>query len=378
MQISVRSYLTAGMAAVVGATAISLAPLQPAPAPQAVALAAPAVAEIALTGTSIPWETIAAVVQALSSGGSLSSAVGSLLSSVGTEFVKEALPLVTALAGDLVKYVGTALADLLSGPGAPQIDFAAILATATAAINAGDVPAAVKALTSGLSAPLTQIGEVLFTPEFQAFVTGKIGSVLGALPEILRSAVQKVVGIDIKPLIDELSGLLFGILPAATTLTASRALSAAAESATVVDNLTAIGPAPAADVPAASVAPDGGAAPAAAPGDSPAKAPAVEAATEAAPAAEAAPDAAPAEAAPVAAPAAEVVDATLAAEVAAPSVPTEAVAPAASSPAAAPEAADSADVGRAVVTRLSKPGPRAHASAPKAAESRAGAAAGRG
>ena len=364
MDISVRSYLTAGMAAVVGATAISLAPLQPAPALQAAGLPMSAVAEITLTGTSIPWDTIITLVKVLSSGGSLSGAVGSLISSVGAEVAKEFVPVVTAAAGDVVKYVGTALAALLSGPGLPQIDFAAILATATAAITAGDFPGAVEALTSGLSAPLTQISQVLFTPEFQAFITGQVGTVLGALPEILRSAVQKVVGIDIKPLIDLLSGLLTKILPAASTVTAPRALSAAAQSAPVVVGLTAIKPAAAADVPAASVAPEAEAEAEAAPA-APADVPAAKAAAESAPETQAAPGTNSA---------AEVVDATPAAEVATPVVAAETVAPVAGSPATAPEAADA---GPAVVTRLAKPSPRGHA-APKAAESHAAAGAGRG
>jgi len=367
------------MAAVVGATAISLSPVQPAPALRAAGLPVQAAAEIALTGTSIPWETIATVATAFANGGSLEAGVTVLLNLVGTEFVKEATPVVTAAAGDVVKYVGTALAELLSGPDAPQIDVAAIILAATTAINAGNLPGAVQALNSALSAPLTQISQVLLTPEFQAFVTGKIGGVLGALPEILRAAVQTVIGIDIKPVIDALSGVLGGLLPAASTLTATPALSAAAEPSTVVGGWTAVRPVDVAEVPAVSVAPE----PAAPEEDSAAKAPAGEAAPEA----QAAPEAVPADAAP----AVEVVEATPAAEVAeimpsavpaetvaavpaetvAP-VPAETVAPVPNSLAVAPEAAATADHGPAVGTRLAKPGPRGHA-----AESRA-AAAGRG
>jgi hypothetical protein len=368
------------MAAVVGATAIGLSPVQPAPALRAAGLPVQAAAEIALTGTSIPWETIATVATAFANGGSLEAGVTVLLNLVGTEFVKEATPVVTAAAGDVVKYVGTALAELLSGPDAPQIDVAAIILAATTAINAGNLPGAVQALNSALSAPLTQISQVLLTPEFQAFVTGKISGVLGALPEILRAAVQTVIGIDIKPVIDALSGVLGGLLPAASTLTATPALSAAAEPSTVVGGWTAVRPVDATEVPAVSVAPE----PAAPEEDSAAKAPAGEAAPEA-PAGEAAPEAqAASEAVPVDAdPAVEVVEATPAAEVAeimpsavpaetvAP-VPAETVAPVPNSLAVAPEAAATADPGPAVGTRLAKPGPRGHA-----AESRA-AAAGRG
>ena len=359
MDISVRSYLTAGMAAVVGATAIGLSPVPPAPALDAAGLPVQAVAEIALTGTSIPWETIATVVTALSNGGSLQAGVSALLDSVGAEFVAQAMPLVTAAAGDVVVYLGTALAELLSGPDAPQIDVAAIVEAATTAINAGNLSGAVQALSAGLSAPLTQISQVLFTPEFQTFVTGKIGGVLGALPEILRAAVQKVIGIDIKPVIDALSGLLGGILPAASTLTATPALSAAAEPAAVVGGLTAVRPLDAGDVPAVSAAPE-----LAAPqDDSATNAPAGEAAPEVKAAPEVQADAAPA---------VEVVEAVPAAEIAPSAVPAETVVPVPSSLAVAPEAAATADPGPAVVTRLAKPGPRGHA-----AESRA-AAAGRG
>jgi hypothetical protein len=359
VDISIRSYLTAGMAAVVGATAIGLSPVPPAPALHAAGLPVQAVAEIALTGTSIPWETIATVVTALSNGGSLQDSVSALLDSVGAEFVTQAMPLVTAAAGDVVVYLGTALAELLSGPDAPQVDFAAIVEAATTAINTGNLPGAVQALSSALSAPLTQISQVLFTPEFQAFVTGKIGGVLGALPEILRAAVQTVIGIDLKPVIDALPGLLGGLLPAASTLTATPALSAAAEPAAVVGGLTAVRLADVADVPAVSVAPELSAPQ----DDSATNAPAGEAAPEV----QAAPEVVPADAAPVV----EVVEVVPAAEIAPSAVPAETVVPVPSSLTVAPEAAASADPGPAVGTRLAKPGPRGRAAA---ADSRAAAA----
>lgn len=375
MEISVRSYLTAGVAAVVGATAIGLSPAQSAPALPSVALPASTVAEIALTGTSIPWETIAAVVQAISSGGSLQEGVTALIGSIGAEFAREALPIVTAAAGDVVKYVGTALAELLSGPDAPQIDFEAIIAAATAAISAGNLPGAVQALASGLSAPLTQIGQVLFTPEFQDFVFGKVGSVLGALPEILRAAVETVVGIDIKPLIDALSGLLGGIFPAASVVAAPRALAAAAAPAEVPAAVAESVAAPAAPVeapaaPAPDTTPASDAAPDAAPADDTAP-DAAPAADNEAPAVEAPAAEAPAVEAPAAeAPATEVVEAT---EVESPEIEAlapEIVAPettsAAATKAAAPQAAEPQDDAPAATPRGAKPGPR-HSSQAKSA-----------
>lgn len=372
MDVSVRSYLTAGVAAVVGATAIGLAPAPQAPDLRAVALPAPVVAEIALTGTSIPWETITSLVKALSSGGSIGDAVTSLIGSVGAEFAKEALPLVTALAGDVVKYVGTALADLFTGPDAPQIDLPAILATATAALSSGNFPGAIAALTSGLSVPLNQIGKVLFTPDFQAFVIGKVGGVLGALPEILRAAVQTVIGIDIKPLIDALSGLLGGLLPAASTTHALTAAAVAAPRA-----------AAAAAVRAESVAVEE-VAPAVA-DEAPETAPATKPAAEAAPAEAAPVEAAPAEA-PASTPAEPAEPATEAAPVAEVAAPVEVVAPAevavpvevetvapvaaAEAPAAQAPAAEAPEA-PAAPTRLSKTGAR-HSSAKSGAGSARG------
>lgn len=387
MDISVRSYLTAGVAAAVGATAIGLAPTQPAPTLHAVALPVSTVAEIALTGTSIPWETIAAVVQAISSGGSLQDGVTALISSIGTEFVRQALPVVTAAAGDVVKFVGATLAELLSGPDAPQIDFEAIMQAASEAINAGNLPGAVQALVSGLSAPLTQISQVLFTPEFQAFVIDKVGSVLGAVPEILRAAVETVVGIDIKPLIDALSGLIGGILPAAVVVAAPRVLAAAAGPvdvpAAVVESVAAEAPAATGPEAAPAEAPAGEATPAA--DATPAEAPAGDGpAGEEAPAADAAPaadpDADPAEvpagedgAAADDAPAADAIEDLADEPTKTQTSALDAAAPEAADPAntgtAAPETTESADAGHTASSRASKAGPR-HSSAAKSAAGR--------
>ena len=76
---------------------------------------------------------------------------------------------------------------LLSGPDAPQIDFEGDHAGRVRAINAGNLPGAVQSSGLGLSpAHPDQPGAV--HPEFQAFVIDKVGSVLGAVPEILRQA----------------------------------------------------------------------------------------------------------------------------------------------------------------------------------------------
>ena len=353
MEISVRSYLTAGTAAVVGAAAIGLSPALPAPDLRAAALPAPVVAEIALTGTTVPWEAIIAVVKALSTGGSLQGGITSLIGSIGTEFAKEALPVVSAFAGDVVKYLATTV---LTGPG---IDLQAVLTTVAAAIASGNIGGVVKALTSGLSVSLSQITKLLFTPEFESFIVTKAGTVLGALPEILRSAVQKVVGIDIKPLVDLLAGLISKILPGVlpgAAVTAPRALAAAAVSAPAVVSLAAPAAAAAVEAPAA---PEAVAAPAAPASSDKA------AATESAPAAQSAPESAPAaEAAPAVEVAPEVTAVTEVPAVAA-SDPVTSVSTSAAEASAAPEESAPAPARK----RLTKSGARGGDAAKSAASS---------
>ena len=71
--ISVRSYLTVGTAAVVGAGAIALTPALPGQPLSPAALPAPAIAEIALTGFSLPATDIIGVLQTL---GGLGGTIG--------------------------------------------------------------------------------------------------------------------------------------------------------------------------------------------------------------------------------------------------------------------------------------------------------------
>ena len=107
MQISVRSYLTAGTVAVVGAGAIALAPIVPGTSPAAIALPTPAVAEVSLTALSLSLNDVLGLLQNFGIGGTLPdilTALPSLLptdliNAVVTEFVTQAGPLVTAAAG---------------------------------------------------------------------------------------------------------------------------------------------------------------------------------------------------------------------------------------------------------------------------------------
>lgn len=240
MQISVRSYLTAGMTAVVGASAIALTPALPSPALQSVQLPAPAIAEIALTGTSIPWEQIWTLLQTVGTGGSLSNIVNIVFGAVGTEFATQALPLVTATLTDVTTYLGAALNDVLHGSGALQIDLPGIFAGVGTALSHGDLPGALQTLTGGLSAPITHVVQTVFGPDFQAFLVNKAGTVLGALPELLRSAVQKVLGLDIKPVTDAIAKILSGLVPSVPSAASVPVALAAAAVPTIVPTLPAI------------------------------------------------------------------------------------------------------------------------------------------
>jgi len=212
MQISARSYLTAGMAAVVGAGAIVMAPALPNPALRTLELPTAVVAEIALAGTSLPLEQIWTLLQSVGTGGSLEGIFNVVFSAVGTEFATQALPLVTVALTDVATFLGAALNDVFSS-GAFQVDFPGILTGVGTALGAGDFPGALQTLTGGLSAPVTHVVQSLFGSDFQAFLTNKVGTVLGALPEILRSAVQKVLGLDIKPVTDAIAVALSGLVP---------------------------------------------------------------------------------------------------------------------------------------------------------------------
>ncbi len=240
MEISARSYLTAGMAAVVGASAIAMAPALPSTAIKTVGLPAPAVAEIALTGTSLPLEQIWTVVQTFATGGSLTDVVNGIFGAVGTEFVTQAMPLLTAVVTDAASYLGAALTDVISSGGF-QVDFPAILTGVGTALGTGDFPGALKAVNDGLSAPITHVVQTVFGSAFQAFLTDKVGTVLGALPELLRTAVQKVLGLDIKPAIDAITKAVSGLFPGPGAAVPV-APTAVEEPATIVGNMPAIRP----------------------------------------------------------------------------------------------------------------------------------------
>jgi hypothetical protein len=247
MQVSVRSYLTAGMAAVVGASAIAMAPVEAisAPSPVAVSVAA----EVALAGITIPFTDILSLLQTLGLGGSIPDITGlvpaDFLNAVGTEFLNQATPLVTTAAGGVFAYFNSTVAGLLSGPTSIPVMFGAalgaiptVLTTAVQAVSSGDIATALQTLSTGLYAPITAIGQAVVEAgqAFQTYLTTQINTLTNALPGLLLAAVSKVITDNVQAVMASvqtaISGLLGGLVPAAAS---TRALVAAPAAAVTVD-----------------------------------------------------------------------------------------------------------------------------------------------
>ena len=275
--ISVRSYLIAGTAAVVGAGAIALTPVPSNPAPSPGALPAAPVAEIALTGVTLPLTDVIGVLQTLGGlGGSLTGVLGGFLpqqfiDDVVAEVLNQATPLLTTAAGEVFDYLGSALSGLLVGPdsiparlGAAVGNIPAALAAAVQALSTGDIAGAVQAVTIGLAAPLTEFGQSIeaASQSFQNFLVNELNGVVGALPGILLSAIQTVFGDTIQAsldtITDALSGLFGGLLPAAGVPAAAAAVVVAGEDVTalgLIESGVVEAPAQIAEAPVRAVVP---------------------------------------------------------------------------------------------------------------------------
>lgn len=254
MQISVRSYLTAGTVAVVGAGAIALTPVLPATGLSMIP--APAVAEVTLTGLGVSLTDVVNLLQTFGVAGGLPdvfTALQSLLptdvvSAVVNEFVNQASPLVLAAAGEVFDYVGTAVTGLISGPDSIPVRFGdalsaipATLLSAVGSLGTGDLATALQTITDGLSGPAAGITAALTEAgaAFQTFLTAEFTGLVGALPGVLLSAVQTVIVTNVQSLIDTITGaftgLFGGLIPGA-----GAAVVAVADTPTIVCNMPAI------------------------------------------------------------------------------------------------------------------------------------------
>jgi len=242
---TVRSYLTVGMAAVVVVGAIALAPVESGSALSPVAVPLPVVAEIALTGLTLPFTDIVSLLQSLGIGSAIPNITSllpaDLANAIATEFLIQATPLITAAASDVFAAFNSTIAGLVSGPdsivarfGGSLAAIPTVLITAIQSVSTGDLPAALQTLTTGLIAPITSIGQAISdaSQSFQSFVTAQINSVTLALPGVLLAAVSTVVQDNVQSVLaavqNAISTLTFGLIPrAAASVSPAAAVTAA-------------------------------------------------------------------------------------------------------------------------------------------------------
>ena len=243
MQISVRSKLTAGLAAatVVGATV--LAPVGSVGA-HAVAVPPPVVAEFTLTALTVSYSDLVGLLQTLGLGGVIPDISGLLpadfVNAIATEFISQAIPLVTSAVSGLVGYVGTAISDLVIGPNSIPVRFGTALGgiptvvlSAVQSLGTGDVPTALETLSTGLVAPITSIGQAIAEAgqNLQAYLTAQINGLVSALPVTFLAAVQSVIGNNVQSVLDSIrnaiSSLTGGLIPPAASVSAAPGLAAA-------------------------------------------------------------------------------------------------------------------------------------------------------
>lgn len=231
MYVSLRSTLTAGTVAVMGAGAIALAPVAPTEFPTA-ALVVPSAAEVALTGISLPFD-IVGVLQNLGIGGALPDIVDALpsllpndlVTAVLNEFAAQAGPLLIAAAGEVFGYLGTTVSTLISTIpqqiGAAVVAIPGVLASAVQSASAGDFPAALQTLYTGILAPITSVTQAIqeASDNFQAFIADQINTLGSQIPGVLFASIQAAVGGNFQSVLDAvqeaLAGLFGGLNPAA-------------------------------------------------------------------------------------------------------------------------------------------------------------------
>jgi hypothetical protein len=243
VQISVRSKLTAGLAAatVVGATVLT--PVGSVGA-HAVAVPPPVVAEFTLTALTVSYSDLVGLLQTLGLGGVIPDISGLLpadfVNAIATEFISQAIPLVTSAVSSLLGYVSTAISDLVIGPNSIPVRFGTALGgiptvvlSAVQSLGTGDVPTALETLSTGLVAPITSIGQAIAEAgqNLQAYLTAQINGLVSALPVTFLAAVQSVIGNNVQSVLDSIrnaiSSLTGGLIPPAASVSAAPGLAAA-------------------------------------------------------------------------------------------------------------------------------------------------------
>lgn len=266
MQISLRSQLTAGMVAVVGAGAIAMTPVVvPVNSALSANVAAPVAVDVQLAAWS--FSDVLGILNSLGISGALPDLTAltdllpaNVLTAAVTEFVNGVTPVITGAATDVFAYLGTTVTGLVVGPDsvlariiAAVGDVPGVVATAVQSLSTGNLASAVQVVVTGLAAPFTAIGEAIAdaVQSFQSFVTTKITSIAGALPGILANAVQvalagnagSLLGSIQTALTNWLSGLVPGaaaVAPAAAAVSAGVTAGAAAAGVVVAPAAAAV------------------------------------------------------------------------------------------------------------------------------------------
>jgi len=278
VQISMRSHLTAGMVAVVGAGAIALAPVGPGATLSFSALRpevpSAAAAEVALAGITLPFSDVLALLQTLGIGGAIPDISGlvpaDLADAIATEFLNQATPLVTTAATEVFGYLNTTIAGLISGPDSIPARFGAalgevpeVLLTAFQSFSAGDVATTLQVLSSGILAPVNAIGQAVIDAgeALQSYVATQITAVTNALPAVLLASVSSVITNNLQSALDAvrtaISDLFGGFFPGAASVPALPRAAAAlmAPVAPVASVAPAATLTPASSAPGADAAP---------------------------------------------------------------------------------------------------------------------------
>ena len=264
MQISVRSQLTAGMVAVVGAGAIAMTPVvMPTNAALSVAPTT-VVADVQLAAFS--FSDVLGILQTLGLGGALpditSLLPANVLTAVVGEFINEAGPVVTGAAGEVLTYLTGAVTGLIVGGDSVLAriigavgNIPGVLTSAVQSLTGGDIPTAIQTVLTGLVAPVTAIGQAIndAISSLQTFVTTKLTTVANALPGILLNSIQVALGLggNVSSLLSTVQSVIqifvSGLIPGAAAVAP---VAAAARVAAVASPVAAAAPAVAAAVSA--------------------------------------------------------------------------------------------------------------------------------
>ena len=203
MQISLRSHLIAGTAAIVGAGAIAMTPVVAAHA-NVPALKVPSAVQVALTGFDSPISELLTTVQYLNDD--LFDGVDYYdeyswqpYYGIVPEFIYTALPVISQLGYNGSAYIGNTIGAVTDS--AYQLseavwNFPGAVVTATKQVIAGDVAGAITTLTNATLVPLqsavtTSIGAIT------SVVTGVVTSItnlVAAVPSIVQRLVTTTVG----------------------------------------------------------------------------------------------------------------------------------------------------------------------------------------